>query len=108
MTVAGQSFTLTQLSCTYAISPTAETFGNAGGTGSVNVTTQNGCSWNVANIPAWASTLSGGSGTGSGTWNYSVTANPGGGIQTITVAGQSFALTELAFAVKTMRSRFAR
>ena len=88
------------ITCGYSIAPTSQTFGNAGGTGSVNVTTQNGCAWNVTNIPAWASTTGGGSGPGSGSWSYSVTAG-GPRTQTVTVAGQSFVLTELGVPTKT-------
>jgi len=99
------------LTCGYSIVPTAATFGNAAGAGAVNVTTQPGCGWNVTNIPAWASTTSGGTGTGSGTWTYSVQSNGGAKrLQTVTVAGQPFVLTQLGVPVKSTtaggRSRF--
>jgi hypothetical protein len=89
------------VTCGYAIAPAGETFGNAGGAGAVNVTTQTGCGWSVTNLPAWAATTSGGTGPGSGSWNYSVAANAGAlRTQTVTVAGQPFGLTELGVPTK--------
>ncbi|HNY71892.1 MAG TPA: BACON domain-containing carbohydrate-binding protein, partial [Syntrophorhabdus sp.] len=61
--------------CTYSISPTSANFGASGGTGSVSVTTQAGCTWTASSGAAWLTITSGSSGTGSGTIRYSVSAN---------------------------------
>jgi hypothetical protein len=107
------TFTVNQASCAYSLSPTGTTFGGIGGAGQVAVQTTSACAWSVTGIPVWASTVSGGSGSGSGIWRYSVAANGGAARNTtVTVAGQAFALAQLANGVnpKVMtsgaRSRF--
>jgi len=91
------TFTINQAGCAYSILPTGETYGASGGNGSVNVTTTSACGWVVTGIPVWASTTSGGSGTGSGVWQYNVTANAGVARNaTVLVAGQGFGLAQLA------------
>ena len=88
MTIAGKTFTVNQsgTSCSYAISPASKSFDAGGGTGSVNVTAANGCSWNSSSNASWVSILSGGSGTGNGTVGYSVSPNPNGTSRTGTIA----------------------
>ena len=98
MTIAGQTFTVTQGAggtCTYAIDPTSQSFGASGGTGSVNVTTQAGCSWTASSNESWITIDSGTSGTGSGTVNYSVDENTGSArTGTMTIAGHTFTVTQ--------------
>ncbi|MEW6126585.1 MAG: BACON domain-containing carbohydrate-binding protein [Acidobacteriota bacterium] len=102
MTIAGQTFTVTQDaggSCTYSINPTTQNFVAAGGSSSVTVTTQAGCNWTATSNAAWITITSGSSGTGSGTVNYSVTANSGAQRSgTMTIAGQTFTVTQDAAA----------
>lgn len=102
ITIGGQTFTVNQTGCTFSISPTGETFGSGAGSGAVNISTPAACLWTVTSLPAWASTTSGGSGTGSGSWQYTVSAN--GTLaprsQTVAVAGQSFGLTQLESPLK--------
>jgi subtilisin family serine protease len=82
-------------SCTYAINPTNANVAAGGGTGSVNVTTQSGCSWTAVSNAAWIHVTSGGSGTGSGTVNYSVDENTGSArTGTMTIAGEAFTVTQ--------------
>lgn len=84
-------------SCTYGISPTNNTFGAGGGTGSVTVTTQSGCTWSaISNDPSWITVTSGSSGSGNGTVGYSVAAYTGTSnrTNTITIAGQTFTITQ--------------
>ncbi|HEY7171540.1 MAG TPA: S8 family serine peptidase [Vicinamibacterales bacterium] len=103
ITIHGLTFSVTQTGCTFAIGPTAQTFGSGGGAGAVAVATPSACSWTVTSLPAWASTTSGGGGTGSGTWRYSVQANAGAQRSaTPVVAGKNFSLLQLSVAVKTM------
>jgi hypothetical protein len=86
--------------CTYSISPTSASFTASGGTGSVTVTTQSGCSWTASSAASWMSIVSGASGTGSGTVNYSVAANTKTSSQTAasTIAGLAFTVTQSAAA----------
>jgi hypothetical protein len=103
--IASQLFTVTQTGCSFSVSPDSMTFTSQAATGSVNILTPPACPWTVANLPAWASTISGASGTGSGPWQFSVTADAGATrYQSVAAAGRSFALTQLASSVKTMRA----
>jgi len=77
LTIAGLAFSVTQTGCGFSISPSGEAFGAVGGSGTVGVTTPSSCSWSVSSLPAWVTTSSGGSGTGSGNWQYNVAANAG-------------------------------
>jgi hypothetical protein len=98
MTIAGQTFTITQsgLTCTYTISPTKESFDSSGGTRSVSVTTQSGCAWTATSNASWISIISGSTGTGNGTVNYTVSANttPNQRTGTMTIAGQTFTIMQ--------------
>ena len=62
--------------CSYSLSASGQQFTASGGAGSVNITTQAGCPWTVQNSASWMTIVSGGSGTGSGTFSYTVAANP--------------------------------
>ena len=99
MTIAGKTFTVTQSGsspCTYSISPTSNTFGSPGGTGSVGVTASSGCNWTATSNSSWIAITSGSSGTGNGTVNYSVAANSGADqrVGTMTIAGKTFTVTQ--------------
>ena len=89
-------YAVKEVGCTYSLSPTSQHFPAAGGTGSVNVSTQSGCSWTAVSNVAWIHITSGSSGTGSGTVSYSVDANesPDPRTGTMTIAGQSFTVTQ--------------
>ena len=65
----------------------------------MTVTTSSGCSWTASNGGAsWITITSGGSGTGSGTVYYSITANTGtsGRSANMTIAGQNFSVAQSA------------
>jgi antitoxin (DNA-binding transcriptional repressor) of toxin-antitoxin stability system len=99
MNIAGETFTVTQDgACTYYIIPTQQSFSSSGGTGSINVTTQSGCTWNASSNASWVTITSGSNGTGSGTVNYSVSANTSTIERTgmMTIAGQTFTVTQSA------------
>jgi subtilisin-like proprotein convertase family protein len=102
ITIAGQTFQVNQTGCTFAIAPTSTTHGSGAGSGGVNVTTPSVCQWTVSNLPAWATTSAGGSGTGSGAWQYTVAANGTGTLrsQTVSVAGLTFTLNQLGTSLK--------
>ena len=82
--------------CTYSISSPGASFSSAGGTGSVNVTTQSSCVRTASSGASWLTITSGGSGTGSGTVQYSVAANTSASPRTAssTIAGNVFTVTQ--------------
>ena len=103
MTIASQTFTVTQngqsLPCTYSISPTSYAVNINGGNGLINVYTSpnyRSCSWIATSNVAWISIIKSSIGNGNGIVEYSVTANDNGSsrIGTITVANQTFTVTQ--------------
>ena len=111
LTIADHVFSVIQTGCTFAISPGAQAFGAAGGTGAVSIEAPDGCPWTAANVPPWATSTSSTTGAGRGSWTYSVAANGGATRrQTAAIAGRPFGLTQLNVPVKTMlpgmRTRF--
>jgi len=81
--------------CTYLLSPTSQTFGAAGGTEDVAVTTGDGCTWTAVSNASWIHVISG-SGTGNGLVQYSVDTNASSSARsgTMTIAGQTFVVTQ--------------
>jgi hypothetical protein len=81
--------------CIYSLNPTGGSMVAAGGTGSFSVSTGSLCAWTPTPSDSWI-TLTAGSGPGSGTVSYSVTANTGLSARTgsITVAGQTYTITQ--------------
>ncbi len=102
MTIAGQTFTVTQDpasgSCSFTINPSSQNFPATGGSGSVSVGTQSGCSWTATSNAGFITITSGASGSGSGSVNYSVASNPNPSSRTgtMTIAGQTFTVTQAA------------
>lgn len=96
ITIGGQAFTVTQASgCSYVIAPTSQTVPGRGGDGTVTVTTAGSCGWTAASNVAWARITSGASGTGSGAVQFTADPNTGGSRSgTLTIAGQTFTLTQ--------------
>jgi M6 family metalloprotease-like protein len=88
------SFAVTITTCTYSISPSSQSFTASGGTGSVSVTTQSGCGWTAVSNASWTTITSGSSGTGSGTVNYSVASTTSARTGTMTIAGQTFTVSQ--------------
>jgi hypothetical protein len=100
MTIAGQSFTVTQAAGSYSISPTSASFPATGGSGSIGVTAPVGASWTASSGSSWITITAGGGGSGNGTVYYSVAAStstsPLSG--TMTIAGQTFTVSQAAAA----------
>jgi hypothetical protein len=100
--IAGEVFSLTQngAPCAYALTPTNQNLGPNAVTNSFIVTAQAGCAWTVDNTNSWITIQSGASGNGSGVVTYSLAANPIAVSRTgtISVADQSFAITQDAAA----------
>jgi C1A family cysteine protease len=61
--------------CSCTISPTSKSFPASGGTASVTVTAAAGCNWTVNESLSWVNSVGGASGTGNGTYSYTVDAN---------------------------------
>lgn len=82
--------------CSFGITPSSASFPHNGGTGSVEVVaTNNNCPWTSTSNASWISILTSGS-TGNGTVTYAVSANPDFTPRTgtITIAGQTFTITQ--------------
>lgn len=98
LAVAGKVFTVTQagISCTYSISPTSQSFGSSGGTGTVGVTAPSGCSRTASSNASWITITSGSNGSGNGTVAYSVAVNTSTSARTgtVTIAGKTFTVTQ--------------
>ncbi|HEX8181567.1 MAG TPA: pre-peptidase C-terminal domain-containing protein [Pyrinomonadaceae bacterium] len=95
------NYTLTLVSagqaCTYALTQTAQNFTADGGSNSVGVTAGAGCNWTASNNGNnWITITAGSSGTGNGTVNYSVAANPNSTPRSgsLTIAGLNFTVTQ--------------
>ena len=99
MTVAGQTFTVTQAGvvCAFTIDPTAVSLGASGGAGSVALTTNaTDCGWTAVSQVSWIQVTGGGSGTGNGTVQYQVPANltPGARQGGVLIGGRSFSVSQ--------------
>jgi hypothetical protein len=97
MTVAGQTFTVTQdggasNDCSYSISPPSKTVPSSGGAWTISVTAGPRCAWQASVNVNWITITSGASGFGNGVINYSVTPNTTGARRKgkITIAGLTF------------------
>jgi len=95
ITIANKTFTVIQ-SGLYSISPLSRSHGPNAETGSVSVTAYQSANWVASSGSAWITITSGSSGTGDGTVNYSVSANPDTSNRTgtITIAGLTFTVTQ--------------
>jgi hypothetical protein len=99
--IAGQTFTVTQgpAGCIYAISPTSRSSPAAGEMVSVSVTTGSACTWDAASNVPWL-TVGGAPAVGSASRWITVAQNAGTTSRTgtVTIAGQTFSLTQAAAA----------
>jgi glucose/arabinose dehydrogenase len=80
--VAGQTFTVIQngtmsAGCSFELTPASQSFSNAGGNGTITVTTGSQCAWDATPSASWITITSGNIGTGNGTVNFSVAPNTG-------------------------------
>ena len=92
--------------CTYSISQTNASFSASGGTGSVSVTTQPGCTWTASSGASWLTITSGKNGTGNGVICYSVSANTNTDARTAssTFAGKVFTVAQSGATTYTIRA----
>ncbi len=85
--------------CNFVLSTNAIVVGPDGGSGSVSLTTANGCGWNsVSSDTSVATITSGASSSGSGGASYTVEASAFARFATLTIAGQSVSITQQASA----------
>jgi hypothetical protein len=102
MTIAGRTFTVSQAAaggpCTYAISPSSQSFSASGGSGTINVTAGTGCSWTPLTATSWITINAGWSGSGNGSISFTVAAFTGvlPRLGTIKVNGLVFTVTQSA------------
>ena len=97
MTIAGQTFTVTQVRCSATVTPQTQAVGVLGGSFTVAVNTQIGCPWQAVESLSWVTITSGSSGTGSGTVGYTVAPNIAGARSgTIAIAGETLTLNQAA------------
>ena len=107
ITAGGQTFTVNQSGiCAYSLSSTSISAPAGGISGSVTVTTSNGCAWTANSNASWITVTTGG-GTGNGTVAFSAAANTGvARTGTMTIAGQTFTVNQAAGIVAPRRSQF--
>src|SRR5262249_6333026 len=86
--------------CRYTIAPASRNWTAAGGSGSMAVTAPGACDWTAASNADWLAINAGGRGAGDGTVVYNVAANNATAARTgtLTVAGQTFTVTQDAAA----------
>ncbi|HVG72965.1 MAG TPA: BACON domain-containing carbohydrate-binding protein [Vicinamibacterales bacterium] len=98
LTIAGQTFTVTQVQCTATLSPQSQPVSALGGTFTVSVTTQLGCEWQAVESLSWVTINAGSSsGTGSGTVSYTVQPNLAGTRSgNISIAGATLTVNQAA------------
>lgn len=96
--IAGQAFTVTQAAaaCTYALSPATIAIGGGAASGSLSVTTLNGCGWSAASSAPWLTIGASSSGAGSGALAYAAAKNTTGAVRvaTITAGGRASTITQ--------------
>lgn len=99
MTAAGNTITYSSWPssvCTYSLDPTSASFTNAGGGGSVSVSTQAGCGWSATSNAGFIAVTGGSSGSGPGTVSYTVTASSVPRNGSMTIAGLTFLISQAA------------
>lgn len=101
-TIAGQPFTVYQTgsNCFVTLSSSTASVPAGASAGSVDVTTQAGCSYDTVPGPSWITVTAGGSGVGNGTLSYTVEPNSTTYSRTgsLTIGGQGFTITQAPLA----------
>ncbi|HEY2933345.1 MAG TPA: BACON domain-containing protein [Acidobacteriota bacterium] len=97
--ISKKTFTATPaaVNCTFTLSAAGQSFASGAATGSAGVTASDAsCAWTASSNAAFITVTSGAGGTGNGTVNFSVAANTTASVRTgtLTVAGQTFTVTQ--------------
>src|SRR5436190_4438290 len=97
-TIAGQTWPASQApaNCGTTLSPSNQSFTNAGGAAPIGVTSGGWCSWTATSSdPSWLTVTGGVSGSGNGTVTIGVAANNAGGrTGFVTIGGQTFTASQ--------------
>lgn len=100
LTVAGQNIVITQAgqTCGYSLRSTSGSSPSGGGASAVDVLTAPGCPWSATSQAAWIAVTGGASSNGPGGVSFSVAPNatPISRTGTISIAGQTFGVTQAA------------
>ena len=81
--------------CRFELSAGGNRVPSAGGAGSVNVVSMEGCAWSASSPVPWVTLTAGSSGGGSGTVRYAVAPNPGlERSAVLTIAGQPYTIEQ--------------
>ena len=78
----------------FSLAANSQSFSNAGGSGSVDVINGNGCGWTAVSNDSFIHIISGGSGSGNGTVNFSVDSTSSARAGTLTIAGNTFTVNQ--------------
>lgn len=94
--IGGSPHTVTQTGYPSTLNPASATFNLAGGSGQITVTVEAGIAWSAVPDQTWVKVVSGGTGFGSGTVNF--TADPYSDVATrfanVSVAGKIFTVSQ--------------
>ena len=98
LTVAGSAYTINQAgggSCTFSVAAASASAPAGGGTGSFGMTASGPlCSWSAVSSASWLTVTSAQTGIGSTTVGYSAAATSTSRSATVTIAGQTFTVTQ--------------
>jgi hypothetical protein len=85
------------IGCTFSLGAASTSIGSAGGSGTVTVNTQAGCTFSASTSSPFLTITSGNPGNGSGSVGFNVAANSGAARSgTILIAGQTFTVNQAA------------
>jgi Putative binding domain, N-terminal/Viral BACON domain len=98
ITIAGQRFSVMQSEgCGYTIAPASQSFGAAGGTGTITMSTSAGCPWTAGSNVNWITISQGSTGSGPGAITFVVSTSDGPSrTGTVVAGGQTFTVTQTA------------
>src|SRR2546426_10571233 len=84
-------------SCSFSVVQPTTAFGPEGGTGSATVTAGSSCAWTATSSSGFVTVVSGATGTGNGSVQFTVAVNTGADrIATLSIAGTSITITQRA------------
>jgi hypothetical protein len=90
--------------CTYAVNPPSRSFQQQGGSSSVVIDTQDGCTWSARSNASWITLISAASGSGTGYVSYQVDPNDSGDVREGAIIFNGdvvFAVSQEAYACQT-------
>lgn len=87
----------TEKICNYSVSPASQPFTASSGAGVVSITAGGTCDWTAVSNDTWITITSTSTGIGNGSINYSVSEKLSAGSRTgtITIAGETFTVTQV-------------